>query len=316
MGGASASSAGCFQKTSKRSDRSDAPAGRTAVSPFPAHEQAAELTPRRSPSNLRLRLMTAAIGLPLLIAVIWVGGWPFALVAAAVALLASAEFVHGWLFPSMPIVAVMPQASAFAASGMMVLGAHVDKRFILVGAGLAVLLGVLGYSHTNAFGPRKPYRVLCWCLLYIGLLLSSAVLLRDAADGRAWVFLGTLATFAVDTGAYTVGKLIGRHKMAPIISPGKTWEGAAGGFVAGVAAVLVLNALFDTGESALTILPIAVALPIAGQSGDLFESWMKRRMGVKDASGLLPGHGGFLDRLDSLLFVLPVLYLFLRLRVL
>lgn len=269
-----------------------------------------------SRSNLRLRLTTAAIGLPLVIVLIWIGGWPFAIATAVVALLASAEFVHGWLFPTMPILAVVPQASTFAASGMMVAGTHVDKRFILVGVGLAVILAVFGYSRTNMFGPRKPYRVLAWCLLYIGLLLSTAVLLRDATDGRSWMFLGILAAFAVDTGAYTVGKLIGKHKMAPAISPGKTWEGAIGGFVAGAAAVLVLNAWFDTGVSALTVLPLAIALPIAGQLGDLFESWMKRRMGIKDASGLLPGHGGFLDRLDSLLFVLPVVYLFLRLRVL
>ena len=286
------------------------------MTPFPTSDETVRPVAGSRRSNLRLRLITAAIGLPLVILVIWLGGWPFAIAAAVVALLASAEFVHGWLFPTMPIVAVVPQASTFAASGMMVAGTHVDRRFILLGVGLAVILGVLGYSRTNMFGPRKPYRVLAWCLVYIGLLLSTAVLLRDAADGRSWMFLGILATFAVDTGAYAVGKLIGKHKMAPKISPGKTWEGAVGGFTAGAAAVFALNALFDTGLSALTILPIALLLPIAAQAGDLVESWMKRRMGVKDASGLLPGHGGFLDRLDSLLFVLPVLYLFLRLRVL
>jgi phosphatidate cytidylyltransferase len=104
--------------------------------------------------------------------------------------------------------------------------------------------------------------------------------------------------------------------MAPRISPGKTWEGAAGGFVAGAVAVLALNALFDSGVSTATVIPLALLLPPVAMLGDLFESWMKRRMGVKDASGLLPGHGGFLDRLDSLLAVFPLLYLFLELRVL
>jgi phosphatidate cytidylyltransferase len=286
------------------------------MTPFPAREGLGPAAQPSPGSNLRLRLITAAIGLPLIVVVIIIGGWAFAVVAALVALLASAEFVHGWLFPSMPISAVMPQASAFAASGMMVAGTHADWRFVLVGLGFAAIFALLGYSHTNAFGPRKPYRVLCWCLLYIGLLLSTAVLVRDAADGRSWMFLAILATFSVDTGAYAVGKAIGRHKMAPKISPGKTWEGAIGGFAAGVGAVFLLNALLDTGVSAVTVLPLAVVLPIGGQIGDLFESWMKRRMGVKDASGLLPGHGGFLDRLDSLLFVMPLVYLFLRLRVL
>lgn len=282
--------------------------------PFPG--DAPSTTAPAGQSNLRLRLLTAAIGLPVLIAVIWVGGWPFAIVAGVVALLASAEFVHGWLFPTMPIGAVLPQLPTFFASTVMVSGAHADRRFILIGLVFALAFAAMGYSRTNLFGPRKPWRVLSWCLVYIGLLLSTLVLIRDADDGRSWLFLGILATFSVDTGAYATGKLVGRHKMAPKLSPGKTWEGAIGGFVAGVIAVIVLNLLFDTGISTLTLLPLALLLPVAAQAGDLFESWMKRRMGVKDASGLLPGHGGFMDRLDSILFVMPLLYVFLRTRVL
>lgn len=269
-----------------------------------------------SPSNLQLRVLTAAIGLPLVLGVTWVGGWPFALVAAAVAVLASAEFVHGWLLPSMPISAVIPQLPAFAVTGVVVAGVHSDTRFLLLAVGFAAVFAAMGYSRTNAFGPRKPYRVYSWCLVYIGVLLATLVLVRDVEDGRSWVFLGFLTTFAIDTGAYAVGKLIGRHKMAPRISPGKTWEGAAGGYVAGVAAAFGLNALFDTGVPATTLIHFAAVVPIVAMAGDLVESWMKRRMGVKDASGLLPGHGGFLDRLDSILFVFPLLYLFLRLRVL
>jgi phosphatidate cytidylyltransferase len=233
-----------------------------------------------------------------------------------VCFLAAAEFVHGWLLPSMPIVAVLPQASTFAIAPAVVAGAHVDTRFLWVGLAFAVLFAVLGYAPLRAIGPRKPYRVYCWCLLYLGFALATFVLVRDAELGREWFFLGLLATFAVDTGAYATGKLIGRHKMAPKISPGKTWEGAVGGYVFGAAAVLVLNRLFDTGVSVSTMLPFALLLPPAAMAGDLLESWMKRRMGVKDASGLLPGHGGFLDRLDSLVAVFPVLYLFLQLRVL
>lgn len=260
--------------------------------------------------------MTAAVGLPLVAAVAWLGEWPFALVLAAIALLASAEFVHGWLIPSMPIRQVVGQGSTLAIPAVVVAGVHADVQFAWVGVGFAVLFAVLGYTRTNAFGPRKPFRVYCWLVLYLGLLLSTLVLVRDAENGREWFFLGLLSTFAVDTGAYAVGRAIGRHKMAPRISPKKTWEGAAGGYAAGVAAVFGLNALFDTGVDAGTIWHLAVAIPPAAMIGDLFESWMKRRMGVKDASGLLPGHGGFMDRLDSALVVFPVLYLFLQLRVL
>jgi phosphatidate cytidylyltransferase len=267
-------------------------------------------------SNLQLRLLTAAVGLPLVTAVAWFGEWPFTLVLTAIVLLASAEFVHGWLIPSMPIRQVIGQGPTFAIPAVVVAGAHVDVRFIWVGVGFAAVFALLGYSPTQAFGPRKPFRVYCWLVLYLGLLLSTLVLVRDAEQGREWFFLGLLSTFAVDTGAYAVGRAIGRHKMAPRISPKKTWEGAVGGYVAGVAAVFALNALFDTGVGAGTIWHLAIAVPPAAIIGDLFESWMKRRMGVKDASGLLPGHGGFMDRLDSVVAVFPVLYLFLQLRVL
>jgi phosphatidate cytidylyltransferase len=270
----------------------------------------------RGPSNLQLRIATAAVGLPLVVTAIWVGGWPLAIVAGAVAFLAAAEFVHGWLFPTMPIRAVAPLALTFGMSGVMVAGTHADERFVLAGVVLAAMFAVVGYAPTNVFGPRKPYRVQAWCLVYVGVLMSTIVLVRDVDDGRKWLFLGILSTFAVDTGAYAVGRLLGRHRMAPRISPKKTWEGAMGGYLAGVAAVFGLNAALDTGVPWSTIAHFALLMPVFAQAGDLVESWMKRRMGVKDASGLLPGHGGFLDRLDSILFVIPLLYVFLQLRVL
>jgi phosphatidate cytidylyltransferase len=266
--------------------------------------------------NLALRLITAAIGLPLIFLVTWVGGFPFAIVAAAIAFLAATEFVHGWLLPSLPIPTALRHAPLYTIVAAVVLGAHVDPGYFWLGVGFALLYGILGYTPTNAFGPRNPFRVLSSCVVYIGMLMATFVLVRDVPDGREWVALAILSTFAVDTGAFAVGKLIGRHKMAPRISPHKTWEGAVGGYVAGVAACFGLNALFDTGVPATTLVHLALALPVFAEVGDLFESWMKRRMGVKDASGLLPGHGGFLDRLDSLLFVMPLVYLFLRLRVL
>lgn len=271
--------------------------------------------PARRLSNLTLRLITAAVALPLLVAVVWAGGWPFALVAGAIAFLAAAEFVHGWLIPSRPLPEILPQATTFSIAPVVVAGAHASPWFLAVGAGFAALFALLGYTRTDALGPRRQYRVLCWCVLYVGLLFSAVVLTRDLDSGREWVFLGILTTFAVDTGAYAVGKLLGRHKMAPSISPGKTWEGAAGGYVAGVAVCLVLNRMLDTGVPVETMAPFALSVPVAAMAGDLFESWMKRRMGVKDASGFLPGHGGFLDRMDSVLFVMPLLLLFLHVRV-
>ena len=267
-------------------------------------------------SNLQLRLLTAAIGIPVIVVLAWFGGWPFAIAAGIIAILAAAEFIHGWLMPSMPMETVIPMLPVAGASGLMVAGSYKSPLFVVVGLVFAAFSAVAGYTRLVQSGPRKPYRVYAWCLVYTGVLMAAVVAVRVADDGRAWFFLGILSTFAVDTGAYAIGKAFGRHRMAPSISPGKTWEGAVGGFVAGVVAVFVLNALFDTGVSAPRIAPVAIGLPIVAMIGDLFESWMKRRMGVKDASGLLPGHGGFLDRLDSILFVFPALFGYLWLAVL
>lgn len=271
--------------------------------------------PVHHPSNLVLRLITAAVALPLLVAVIYSGGWLFALAAAAIAFLAAAEFVHGWLIPTRPLPEILPRATTFSIAPVVVAGAHASPWFLAVGVGFAVLFAVLGYTPGKAIGARREYRVLSWCVVYVGILFSTVVLTRDLDSGRTWVFLGILTTFAIDTGSYTVGKLLGRHKMAPSISPGKTWEGAAGGYVAGVAVCFALNRILETGVAVEKMAPFAVAVPVAAMLGDLAESWMKRRMGVKDASGFLPGHGGFLDRMDSVLFVMPLLFLFLQLRV-
>lgn len=274
--------------------------------------------PARPPrfTNLQLRLMTAAIGLPVVIAVTWAGGWWFALVCAAIALLAGIEFGHGWLFPSLPISRAAPQLTMFAMPAIMVAGTHQDTRFVAAGLVLAGLAAGAGYLPIRAIGPRKPWRVLAWSVVYVGLGVTSLVLTRDLEDGRNWLLLALLPVFAVDTGAYLTGRAIGRHRLAPRISPKKTWEGAVGGYVAGVSAFLGANALLDTGEGWLTMLPFALAMPILAQAGDLLESGMKRRMGVKDASGLLPGHGGFMDRLDSVVVVTPAFYVFLRAAVL
>jgi phosphatidate cytidylyltransferase len=262
-------------------------------------------------SNLQLRFASAAIGLPIVIVLIIIGGWPFAIVAGIIAVLAAAEFTHGFLLPSQPLSAVWGLGPGFIAPGIMVAGAYASPLFILVGVLIGVTFLAAGLSRSNFLGPRKPFRIYASVIFYIGLLLSTMVLLRNEDNGRDWVLLALFATFAADTGAYTVGKLIGRHKMAPTISPGKTWEGAMGGYATGALAVLALHALFGLPGALAAMVPLALLVPIAAIVGDLLESWLKRRMGVKDSSGFVPGHGGFLDRLDSVLFVVPAVYLYI-----
>ena len=174
-------------------------------------------------------------------------------------------------------------------------------------------------------GPRR-LREAWWlgAVVYIGVLGAHWLLLRgesgagfgsditalsiSGVPGQRWLVVLLGVTFATDTGAYAVGRLIGRHPLAPRISPGKTREGAIGGFLAGAGAAVVLPIALGLDAAAVLIAAIAVTLPIAAQAGDLLESALKRRIGVKDSSGLLPGHGGLLDRMDSQLLAAPLLY--------
>jgi phosphatidate cytidylyltransferase len=147
-------------------------------------------------------------------------------------------------------------------------------------------------------------------ILYVGILGSYLVLLRNLDDGERWVLLVVLSTWGTDTCAYAVGKLIGRHKMAPRISPGKTWEGTAGGLVGGLIVVVALNWPLDLPVSTGQAVVLGLILPAVAVLADLGESALKRGAGVKDTSVLVPGHGGLLDRLDSLLFTVPLVYYF------
>jgi len=154
-------------------------------------------------------------------------------------------------------------------------------------------------------------------IIYIFGAWKTAILLHDSADQRAgfgasaghhWLMFGLMVNWIGDTGAYYIGKNFGRRKLAPLISPGKTWEGAAASAVTGVAFGLIYLPLAIQGTSLLTAGLLALAANVAGQAGDLAESAIKRGVGVKDSGSLLPGHGGFLDRVDSTMFALPVLY--------
>ncbi len=261
------------------------------------------------PRNLVLRLATAAVGVPALVAIIFVGGWPFAIVAGLITLGATVEFTHAWLLPQQPYRDMLRLGPPLAAPAVVVAGVHADERFLFAGAMLAVLFLGAWYMRTNAFGPRKPLRILGWSVIYPGIIFSTIVLTRDLDQGRDWVLMLVLTTFTIDTGAYATGSLIGRHKLWPAISPRKTWEGVAGGLAGGLIATAVLTSWFDLGLSTGVVVALGLGLGVAAQAGDLFESWMKRKADIKDSSGLLPGHGGLLDRLDSIVFVVPIVYL-------
>jgi phosphatidate cytidylyltransferase len=143
-------------------------------------------------------------------------------------------------------------------------------------------------------------------ILYVGWLLSYFVALRGLDDGRNWVFLALATNFASDTTAFLVGRALGRHKLAPAISPGKTWEGTIAGFFGAIIVSLPFTMLLPISYWQAVVLGFLVSL--FGQLGDLVESLFKRNMGVKDSGRLLPGHGGALDRIDSVVFTGVVVY--------
>jgi phosphatidate cytidylyltransferase len=147
-------------------------------------------------------------------------------------------------------------------------------------------------------------------IVYIPVLLSFLVLVRRQPDGVTWIFYLLGIIFAGDISAYYVGSYLGRHKLNPAVSPGKTFEGAIGGLAGNLLAGAVGIIFFLPTLSWTSGIAFFLAVGLAGQVGDLFESELKRASSIKDSSGLLPGHGGFLDRIDALLFASPVAYLF------
>jgi phosphatidate cytidylyltransferase len=259
---------------------------------------------------LTQRVASAAVGVPAILAIIYIGGnWYVGVVAAALAI-ASLEFNHvrrDWFDPVCVLTALL-------VAGVAV-GAHTGdyRQYIWFGAALAIPPIAVTISPTEN-GALDDAAWIAFGVTYVGILGSFLVQLRDVDfDGRDWVYLTALSTFAVDTAAFFTGRAIGRRLLAPSISPKKTWEGFFGGWGAGFAAVATLGIAFDLTTEPWKLALLGLLLPLAAAAGDLAESAMKRRMHIKDASELIPGHGGVLDRLDSILFTFALVYVFTQL---
>jgi phosphatidate cytidylyltransferase len=193
---------------------------------------------------------------------------------------------------------------------------------IATGAFAALLWSIAFYRGDDSAGKYNFPIGLAYLVLgpiYVGFLLAHALMLREitgpgaevegTADlGRSWLLFAVLVTFALDTGAYLVGRTVGRRPMAPSISPNKTWEGSAGGFASAVAAALALGLVLDLEVPGWQLAVIGGVVGVVGQWGDLIESKLKRIADLKDAGSIIPGHGGLLDRLDSILLTLPAVY--------
>jgi phosphatidate cytidylyltransferase len=247
--------------------------------------------------DLRLRIASAAVLGPLALACIWYGGLAFAGLVAVI----SAGMAFEWLklcekrvhpvaalaFAALPAAVVL---TAFGSPGGALALLAVATIF------LAVRSGGIAMDRPVAFG-----------IPYLGIGTVSLVWLRQVpAAGRSDVIVLLLLVWASDIGAYLLGRAIGGPKLAPSISPGKTWSGALGGLGAAVAVGFIASATLSHGLSPLRAVCFAALVSCVSQAGDLFESQLKRHFGVKDSGWLVPGHGGLLDRLDALLFAAPV----------
>lgn len=181
---------------------------------------------------------------------------------------------------------------------------------VLLAAGLLVLPPCAIFLRKDLRRALLATAATIFAAIYTGFLLGYVAALRLADGGEGWrlVFLLTAGVWAGDTGAYYVGKTFGRHKLNAKVSPKKTWEGAAGNVAGSLAGTALVQAFLIPAMRPVHVVALGVSFAVVGMFGDLFESVFKRGAGVKDSSRLLPGHGGLLDRLDSLFFAAPVLY--------
>jgi phosphatidate cytidylyltransferase len=242
-------------------------------------------------NELLTRLLSAAVLAVLPLAGAWFGGWIAGVVVAIAAAIVHSEWGN---------VTHATDPYRFAATAALVVALLVlTAGYVPVAAGIVTLAAIaIAVSSRDAWAPAG--------VLYAAAFGFGLLLLRlSPDDGRFAIFFVLAVVWATDTGAYFVGRAVGGPKLLPEVSPKKTWSGAIGGFSAGVVAGLIVALLLGASLS-WQLAVVAVVLSIAGQAGDLVESWVKRRFGAKDASHLVPGHGGLMDRVDGLVFAASV----------
>ena len=261
------------------------------------------------------RLVTAAVGIPVLALVVWLGGPVFTVVVAVVAAIGAfevCEMARSRGESPSRVAAVTVTVVLVLSSLVLTTNPSTPKYAPLLAASIVIGILVLIFLYAP-IQQRLRTRGLGLTLaaaVYPGALLAHAPLLRGGDEGLEWVVFLIAVTFVTDTGAFFVGKAVGKRQLAPTISPGKTWEGAIGGFLSAVVAALVAAWALGIDVSVPVIVALGVLMGVVGQAGDLFESKLKRLAGVKESGRLLPGHGGVLDRVDSIVFNLALVYYF------
>lgn len=273
-------------------------------------------------SETATRFATALVVGPLAIAALIAGGWYWAGTVLIVALISEIEF-----FDIMRARGYHPHRGiALAVTTVLILVAYLAGIELAAGILTAGILGILVTQLSKpTMGKAIPnISVSMAGVLYVGWLISHGIYLREIggaerpALGIFAVLFVLVATFSADTGGYFVGRAYGRHKVAPSISPKKSWEGLGGSVLAAAASGPLLRMIWeiwgDPVPFAWALLAgLGAALAVVGFAGDLVESVLKRDADVKDSGAILPGHGGFLDRIDAVLFTIPFTYYVLSL---
>ncbi|HET9224271.1 MAG TPA: phosphatidate cytidylyltransferase [Roseiflexaceae bacterium] len=274
-------------------------------------------------SSLASRVLSALVLLPVIALLVWWSIWPVVVAVVAATFIGLLElysaFTAGGYRPHTALGIGIGLAVVLAVALRLVISYDLLPLVLT----LAIMVSLIAaLFRRNQEGALPAWALTVAGALYIGWLLSHFIMLR-ALDkpllpapltplriepGAAWVYLTLAITFLQDTTAYFVGRSLGRHKLAPTLSPKKTWEGAAGGMIGAIvgslACVLLLGLPISLGAGVV----LGVVGGIVGPLGDLAESLIKRQVGLKDAGQIIPGHGGVLDRADSLLFTAPALY--------
>ena len=277
------------------------------------------LPARVAASPLALRLLTAAVGIPPIIIAILVGGPLFTALLAIALAIALWEVASATGAPRRSPAFALGVAAIGAALAVALTGTapihHVLAWALLAIFGLPACAAALRIRGPDLPALRRALRASAVSALAATAFATAGaafVLLRGADQGAEWVLLAVLAVMSTDAAAYAVGRSLGRRRLAPAISPNKTVEGALGGWLGGFGAAIALDQILGLRIEIWPFVLLALALPLFAQVGDLAESLFKRAHDVKDSSALIPGHGGVLDRLDSLLFGIPAVYFFVE----
>lgn len=254
------------------------------------------------------RIITALIATPLLIAIIWYG--PRSVFLLVILVTVAISLLEYYALARRTDLS-LPVYFGILLGSLLVLSSYsFSFPFILAVFFLVTALSLAYYLFTYEPNPKVIYSmgVFIAGLVYVAFFLSHLVLIRYLAMGRIWILFLLAVVFAGDAGAYCVGVLLGRHKLYPRVSPGKTIEGAIGGLAASVGAAHLMSIYFFPWITMRQVIFLALSLGVTAQIGDLVESMFKRSAQVKDSGKLFPGHGGMLDRIDGIILAAPVLF--------